>query len=84
VIVVTQIGKKFSASELRVRVGDTVEFRNDDPYSHNVYSLSEAKTFDLGSYPQDESRSVLFDKPGIVEIECAIHPRMYMKIKVVE
>ncbi|MEL7296145.1 MAG: plastocyanin/azurin family copper-binding protein [Pseudomonadota bacterium] len=82
--VVGQKDKMFSVDELTVSVGSTVEFRNEDPFFHNVYSLSDLKTFDLGSYPKGESRAVTFDQPGDVEIECAIHPSMIMTVHVTE
>ena len=68
--------------ELTVNAGDTVHFKNEDPFFHNIFSLSDLKTFDLGSYPAGESKSITFDKPGEAEIECAIHPEMYMIIEV--
>jgi plastocyanin len=80
--VVAQKGKAFSAKSLKVKVGDSVKFVNEDPYSHNVFSLSAAKSFDLGSYPQGGAKSVSFDKAGTVEVECAIHPEMTLKIEV--
>jgi plastocyanin len=78
----TFIHKGTKAETLKVKVGAVVEFKNLDPYFHNVFSLSDAKLFDLGSYPQGQSRSVTFDKPGKVEVECAIHPLMKMTIEV--
>jgi plastocyanin len=77
-----QKGKKFSQKELTVKVGDTVSFKNDDPFFHNIFSLSDTKTFDLGSFPQGQSKKVTFDKPGTVEVECAIHPEMKVTIEV--
>ena len=68
--------------KVAIKVGDTVVFRNMDPYFHNVFSLSDAKTFDLGSYPQGQSKSVTFDKPGTVEVECAVHPGMKITVEV--
>ncbi len=79
---VGQKDKKFTVSEMTIAVGDTVHFRNDDPFSHNVYSLSDAKSFDLGSYPKGDARAVTFDQPGVVEVGCAIHMDMSMKINV--
>lgn len=79
---ITQKEKKFNVKALTVKVGDTVNFRNNDPFFHNIFSLSETKTFDLGSYPQGQSRNVKFDKPGKVEVECAIHPEMKVLIDV--
>jgi len=81
-VVVEQKDKKFTKKELKLKVGDTVEFKNADPFNHNVFSLSDTKTFDLGSYPQGQSKKVTFDKPGKVEVECAIHPDMKMDVEV--
>ena len=67
---------------LKVKVGDTVQFRNMDPFFHNVFSLSDVQMFDLGSYPQGQGKSVKFGKPGKVEVECAIHPQMHMVVEV--
>ncbi len=84
---ISQKGKTFlhnkaPASLLRVKAGDTVSFRNDDPFFHNVFSSSSTKAFDLGSYPQGQARKVTFDKEGVVEVECAIHPDMKLKVEV--
>lgn len=80
--VVSQKGKSFSVKKLAVNVGDSVRFVNDDPFAHNVFSLSDVKSFDLGSYAQGLSKSVLMDKSGIVDVECAVHPDMKMTIEV--
>ena len=79
---VSQKDKKFTISELTVKKGDTVAFKNEDPFFHNVFSLSDAKLFDLGSYPQGQSKSITFDEEGVIEVECAIHPNMIMEITV--
>ncbi len=81
-VVVGQKNKEFTVKEVTVNVGEAVKFTNMDPFFHNVFSLSEAKTFDLGSYPKGQSKSVVFDKPGKVEVECAIHPNMHMVVNV--
>ena len=81
---VDQLNKAFTTESVTAKVGDTVEFRNEDEFFHNVYSLSDAKSFDLGSYPQGESRSITLDQPGTIEVECAIHPSMFMTITVEE
>jgi plastocyanin len=79
---VSQKGKAFSAKTLKVKVGDTVAFRNDDPFFHNIFSLSDIHSFDLGSYPQGQERKTTFTKEGAIEVECAIHPDMKMVIQV--
>ena len=77
-----QKGKAFAVKKLKLKVGDSVKFVNDDPFSHNVFSLSAAKNFDLGSYPQGGAKSVTFDKAGTIDVECAIHPDMTLTIEV--
>jgi len=77
-----QKNKTFKPGILKIKVGDTVDFRNEDEIFHNVFSLSDTQSFDLGSYPKGQGRKVLFNKPGVVDIECSIHPEMNMKIEV--
>jgi plastocyanin len=79
---ITVKNKQFSQKTLKMKVGDTVNFKNGDPFAHNIFSLSDTKTFDLGTYPQGQSKSVTMDKPGTVTVECAIHPDMKMTITV--
>lgn len=80
--VVSQKNKSFSEDKISINVGDTVHFLNEDPFFHNIFSLSDEQFFDLGSYPKDESRSVVFDTPGVIEVECAIHSKMFLLIEV--
>ncbi|NEX60845.1 methylamine utilization protein [Noviherbaspirillum sp. 17J57-3] len=79
---IIQKDKKFSQKSASVKVGDVISFKNEDPYVHNIFSLSDTKMFDLGSYTQGQAKKVSFDKPGTVEIECAIHPDMKMTVEV--
>lgn len=81
---VLQKNKAFSESTMTIKVGDMIHFKNEDPFFHNVFSLSDTQFFDLGSYPQGESKPVTFETPGTVEVECAIHPDMFMTIEVSE
>ena len=81
--VINQKDLKFTPRVLAVMVGKTVDFPNNDKTFHNVFSTSEAKKFDLGLYPSGQSRSVNFDKPGVVKILCNVHPNMeaYVVVK---
>ena len=74
--------KVFSPESISVKVGDSVEFRNDDPVEHAVASQSEAKSFDFDPLPPGESRKVTFDKPGTVEVGCSMHDGMHLTILV--
>lgn len=71
-----QRNEEFIPHVLAVTVGTVVDFPNDDTTFHNVFSLSPVKGFWLGRYPAGHSKSVLFDKPGIVPISCDIHTHM--------
>lgn len=61
---------------LAVTTGTLVDFPNNDGTYHNVFSLSKAKRFDLGRYARGLSKSVRFDRPGIVRVFCDIHSHM--------
>jgi plastocyanin len=73
---IRQVDETFVPHVLPVLVGTTVEFPNFDPFFHNVFSLSGAKSFDLGRYPQGQRRSIRFDRAGIVKVFCHIHSHM--------
>lgn len=73
---IRQRGENFIPRVVAVTVGSEVAFPNDDPIYHNVFSLSRARNFDLGRYPRGETRSVRFDKPGVVKVFCQIHSHM--------
>jgi plastocyanin len=80
--VVAQKDKAFTTKTLSIKAGDKVSFRNDDSFSHNIFSLTDAMPFDLGTYGSGQVKTVVFAKPGKFEIECAIHPDMRMMIDV--
>jgi plastocyanin len=73
---ILQRGAIFSPHVLPVVVGTTVEWPNHDEIFHNVFSISEARPFDLGLYKQPEVKRVVFDKPGRVDVFCSIHSAM--------
>jgi hypothetical protein len=74
----------FDPHVLIVPVGASVTFPNFDKVRHHVYSFSKAKKFDLKLYGRDESRSVVFDQPGVVSLGCNIHDQMSAFIVVVD
>jgi plastocyanin len=71
-----QRNESFVPHVLAIVAGTTVDFPNNDRTYHNVFSLSKTKTFDLGRYAAGRSKSVRFDKPGIVRVFCDIHSHM--------
>lgn len=69
-----QKGMLFLPHVLPVVVGTTVRFLNSDAVAHNVFS-PEAK-YNLGTWPQGETRDHRFDKPGAYTQLCRVHPEM--------
>ena len=79
---IRQVNETFVPQVLAIQTGETVHFPNDDPFFHNVFSLSGARSFDLGRYPKNQVRSIKFDRPGIVKVFCHIHSHMNAVIRV--
>lgn len=79
-----QRDERFEPHVLAVQAGTVVEFPNEDPIYHNVFSLSRARTFDLGRYPRGESKAVRFDRAGVVQVFCHIHSDMSAYIVVTD
>ena len=71
-----QKDQAFVPRVLPIHVGATVDFPNQDPIYHNVFSPSPIKRFDLGKYPRGQSKRLKFDKPGLVNVYCDIHSHM--------
>lgn len=82
--VVDQTDKTFNPGLTVVPVGSTVDFPNNDRVFHNVFSVSRPARFDLGLYQSGSSKSVVFERPGVVDVYCNIHPQMAAKIYVVD
>jgi plastocyanin len=79
-----QEDKSFQPHLLIIPERSTVEFPNEDPFFHNVFSLFNGKRFDLGLYEAGSTRRVTFDRPGICYIFCNIHPEMSAVIIVMD
>ncbi|HEY6047889.1 MAG TPA: methylamine utilization protein [Sphingomicrobium sp.] len=74
--VVSQQHLQFHPFLTIVPVGADVSFPNLDPTKHHVYSFSPAKRFELKLFAKDQSRTVHFDKAGVVALGCNIHDQM--------
>jgi plastocyanin len=79
-----QKGARFRPAVLPVVQGTDVDMTNDDWVAHNVFSKSEVKPFDLGLYAPGSARAVTFERPGTVDVFCAIHPRMSAVVLVLQ
>ena len=76
-------GQSLRPRILVVPAGTSVEFANHDSLFHSIFSVSPAKPFDLGRYGHGVTKRVTFDKPGLVNVYCKLHPSMAAYILVV-
>ena len=73
---IRQVSKRFVPDLVGLTVGQSVTFPNGDPFLHNVFSPTETRRFDLGSYEKGQSRSRKFPDAGVIDVYCNIHPEM--------
>jgi plastocyanin len=82
--VITQKDAMFHPHVMPVVVGTEVRWPNKDDIFHNVFSISDAKNFDLGLYKDPDVGKVTFDKAGRVDVFCSIHSQMNCVILVLQ
>ena len=74
---INQVNTEFVPRMLPVLKGTVVDFANSDAGWHNVYSPEQSvTTFNLGTYPPGESRSMKFENIGVAPISCSMHSEM--------
>lgn len=79
--VVDQKGKTFVPYTINVAVGDTITFKNSDPFAHNAYTDDKLNEFDIGMQTPGKDASVKVIAAGVFNVECAIHPNMLLKVR---
>src|SRR5262245_20720711 len=73
---IRQDGLEFRPRAVAVTVGSKVDFPNEDDLFHNVFHFGKGIRIELGSYPKGESKSVTFEKKGLVDMRCDVHKHM--------
>jgi plastocyanin len=76
-------GRQFTPRVRVVTTGSTVEYANQDPFSHNIFSTAPGAAFDLGIYGHGITKSTQFRKPGAYPVYCNIHAQMTAFVVVV-
>jgi hypothetical protein len=66
--------QRFEPRVAAVVEGARVAFVNLDRVYHNVFSVSPARRFDAGKNPPGSRDTLAFEKPGLVNLHCDIHP----------
>ena len=82
--IIDQKDKTFIPHKIVAKVGDTITFRNSDPFAHNAYTDDENNEFDIGIQSPGSDITVNIRAAGDFNIECAIHPNMLLEVKVIK
>ncbi len=80
--IVDQKNKTFIPHSITAKVGDTITFKNSDPFAHNAYTDNEANEFDIGMQAPGEDKTVRLKAKAKFNVECAIHPNMLLEVTV--
>ncbi|HEV2149863.1 MAG TPA: plastocyanin/azurin family copper-binding protein [Longimicrobiaceae bacterium] len=80
--VISQKEKAFSRSQITVRAGEAIAFRNDDVVIHNVFSTSPGFEFNLKKQAPGAAGAVPFRQRGSAQVRCAFHPQMKLTVTV--
>jgi plastocyanin len=59
---------------LKVKVGSTIEWTNEDPVEHNVTSASGPSKFASKNFGEGGTFEVKVTKPGVIHYRCTLHP----------
>jgi len=78
--VVDQKGKTFIPHAITVAVGDTITFKNSDPFAHNAYTDDEANEFDIGMQSPGTDAKATIKAAGNFNVECAIPTNMLLEV----
>jgi plastocyanin len=79
---INQKNREFSVTEITLKPGENLVFKNDDEITHNVFSTSKANAFTIKVQPPGGSSTVQFKEEGVTDVRCAIHPKMKLIVTV--
>jgi plastocyanin len=82
--IVDQVNRAFVPDLIVIPVGSTIEFPNSDSVSHQIYSFSSAKRFQLPLYRGKPYPPEHFDQAGVVTLGCNIHDEMLAYVLVTD
>jgi hypothetical protein len=68
--------RRFDPQVLAAAVGDRLGISNFDHVYHHAFSVSAARSFDLGKRLPGQSDTLTLNRPGVVNLHCEIHPDM--------
>ncbi len=72
----------FNPSALHAKVGQTVEWTNEDPVAHNVTYRGGPRFVSSPTMPQGAKFTIKLTEPGTIRYVCTFHPNMIASIAV--
>jgi plastocyanin len=79
---IDQKDKAFSKTEITIKPGESIVFKNEDSVTHNVFSNSKNNAFNIKTQAPGNSSTVTFAEEGVTEVRCAIHPKMKLTVTI--
>jgi plastocyanin len=76
IVRMVQMDRRYRPHVIAVPAGSQVAIQNLDRVYHSTFSVSLAKKFDLGKHAPGRCDTITFDRPGVVNLHCDIHPEM--------
>ena len=74
---------RYVPMDVKVKVGDTVKWTNDDPFPHTVTkSGGPGPKFDSGTVGEGDTYEQKFTRAGTIDYVCTIHPRQVGTVRV--
>src|ERR1700694_956430 len=81
--VISQKGREFQPEEIAIKLGESLQFINDDgDLLHHTYLKAETFNFDSGDQKPGSKFEVAFTVTGQFTVRCAIHPKMKLVVVV--
>jgi plastocyanin len=81
-VTVTMAGAKYLPASLRLKVGDTIRFINDDNVDHNVFVPTKGFSVDIGKQEPGKELTLSVVKAGKFDVECVLHQHMTAIVEV--
>ncbi|NNU16443.1 hypothetical protein HK107_08935 [Parvularcula sp. ZS-1/3] len=81
---ISQEGRRFHPAEVTIAPSMPMHVLNDDRFTHHIFYEAKDETFDSGEQPPGRAVDITFDEEGEYHVQCAIHPKMKLKVTVAE
>ena len=82
-VTVSMKNTEYVPMDVKVKVGDTIKWTNDDPFPHTVTKTGgPGPKFDSGTVDGGGTYEQKFTSAGKIEYVCTIHPRQVGTVRV--